>query len=123
MFPTSRYLRFAKAALPRLFLGVITLGIAMPLYSHWRIGTIYNNLSFGNLKLANGSDMVLLARTQSFRRWPNAYPPGLHSASNAALVSTNLLSTPAMPSSRAKHPGRGFCWRCPATASSRGNAP
>jgi uncharacterized membrane protein YjgN (DUF898 family) len=43
-------LQFAKEALPRLALGVITFGIAMPLYSHWRIGRIYNNLSFGNLK-------------------------------------------------------------------------
>ena len=41
---------FAKEALPRLFLGAITFGIAMPLYTHWRIGKVYNNLSFGNLK-------------------------------------------------------------------------
>lgn len=43
---------FARKAFPRLLLGFISLGIAMPLYSHWKIGRIYNRLKFGDLHFA-----------------------------------------------------------------------
>ncbi len=45
-------LEFARQALPRVLLGAITLGIALPLYSHWKIGRIYNRLKFGDLHFA-----------------------------------------------------------------------
>lgn len=41
--------QFAKEALPWLLLTAVSLGFAAPLYLHWRISRIYNNLSFGNL--------------------------------------------------------------------------
>lgn len=40
---------FARGAFPRLLLVLVTLGIAAPLYTHWKIGRIYNNLTFGSL--------------------------------------------------------------------------
>lgn len=42
--------RFAKEGLLWLFLAGISLGLALPLYSHWRISRIYNSLSFGTLR-------------------------------------------------------------------------
>ncbi len=41
---------FAKEAAPKMLLSMITLGIAGPLFTHWRIGKIYNNLRYGNLR-------------------------------------------------------------------------
>jgi uncharacterized membrane protein YjgN (DUF898 family) len=43
---------FARDSIPRLLLGFVTLGFAFPLYSHWKIGRIYDNLRFGNLRFA-----------------------------------------------------------------------
>jgi len=43
---------FAREALPYLLFGVVTLGLAMPYYTHWKIGRIYNNLKFGSLDFA-----------------------------------------------------------------------
>lgn len=43
---------FARAAFPYALLGIVTLGIAMPYYSHFKIRRIYNNLSFGSLDFA-----------------------------------------------------------------------
>ena len=43
---------FAREAFPRVLLGLVTLGLAFPLYSHWKIGRIYNNLKFGSLAFA-----------------------------------------------------------------------
>jgi uncharacterized membrane protein YjgN (DUF898 family) len=45
-------LLFARDSIPRLLLGLVTFGFAFPLYTHWKIGRIYDNLSFGNLKFA-----------------------------------------------------------------------
>lgn len=42
--------QYAKEAMLWLLLSVVSLGLALPLFTHWRIGKIYNNLSFGNLK-------------------------------------------------------------------------
>jgi uncharacterized membrane protein YjgN (DUF898 family) len=44
--------RFAREAIPRLLLGLATLGLAFPLYTHWKIGRIYGNLRFGTLEFA-----------------------------------------------------------------------
>lgn len=44
--------RFAREAVPYLLLGVITLGIALPYYTHWKISRIYNNLKYGSLEFA-----------------------------------------------------------------------
>lgn len=44
--------RFAREAIPRLLLGFVTLGLAFPLYTHWKIGRIYGNLKFGSLDFA-----------------------------------------------------------------------
>jgi uncharacterized membrane protein YjgN (DUF898 family) len=41
---------FAKEALPWLFLSALSLGLALPLYNHWRTAKIYNNLSYGGLR-------------------------------------------------------------------------
>lgn len=43
---------FAKEAMPYLLLAVVTLGLALPYYTQWKIGRIYNNLRFGNLPFA-----------------------------------------------------------------------
>lgn len=48
----GRPLEFARRAVPRLLLGLISLGFAFPLYTHWKIGRIYNNLRFGDLEFA-----------------------------------------------------------------------
>jgi uncharacterized membrane protein YjgN (DUF898 family) len=45
-------LAFAREAMPRLLLGLVTLGLAFPFYTHWKIGRIYGNLRFGNLAFA-----------------------------------------------------------------------
>jgi uncharacterized membrane protein YjgN (DUF898 family) len=42
--------RYGKEAMLWLLLSVVSLGLALPLFTHWRIGKIYNNLSFGDLK-------------------------------------------------------------------------
>lgn len=44
--------QFAREAFPYMLLGIITLGIAMPYYTHWKISRIYNNLKFGSLEFA-----------------------------------------------------------------------
>jgi uncharacterized membrane protein YjgN (DUF898 family) len=41
---------FARQAIPRILLGMITLGLAIPYYTHWKISRIYNNLRFGDLR-------------------------------------------------------------------------
>jgi uncharacterized membrane protein YjgN (DUF898 family) len=40
---------FAKEAMPRLLLAVLTLGICLPLYNHWKTGVLLGNLRYGNL--------------------------------------------------------------------------
>lgn len=48
--------RFARESIPHLLLGVVTLGIMMPYYTHWKISRIYNNLKFGSLAFAWDAD-------------------------------------------------------------------
>ena len=43
---------FARDAIPYLLVTIVTLGIAAPRYTHWKIGRIYNNLRFGSLRFA-----------------------------------------------------------------------
>ncbi len=43
---------FAREAILYLLLGVVTLGLALPLYTHFKISRIYNNLKYGSLEFA-----------------------------------------------------------------------
>jgi uncharacterized membrane protein YjgN (DUF898 family) len=43
---------FMRKAVPLLLLGMLSMGIALPLYTHWKIGRIYNNLRFGDQAFA-----------------------------------------------------------------------
>lgn len=44
--------QFAREAVPYLAFAVVTLGLALPYYTQWKIGRIYNNLKFGSLAFA-----------------------------------------------------------------------
>lgn len=48
--------KFAREAVPYLAFAVVTLGLALPYYSQWKIGRIYNNLMFGTLDFAWDAD-------------------------------------------------------------------
>jgi uncharacterized membrane protein YjgN (DUF898 family) len=43
---------FAREAIPYLLVAAVTFGIALPRYTHWKIGRIYNNLRYGTLRFA-----------------------------------------------------------------------
>jgi uncharacterized membrane protein YjgN (DUF898 family) len=43
---------FAREAIPYLLVGFVTFGLALPRYTHWKIGRIYNNLRYGTLRFA-----------------------------------------------------------------------